>query len=103
MVQSFEAHAHHHMTQLADAWQQRSPQQLKAAAHKLRGLVSAFSASAAGAVQKLEDAGGEPQWPSNDEPFRRVSDLVAALLESLPRLTIEELKKSVRANKTDTN
>lgn len=103
MVQSFESHAHHQMTQLADAWQQRSPQQLKAAAHKLRGLVSAFSSSAASAVQKLEDARLEPQSFTRDEPFRRVSDLVAALLESLPRMTIEELEESVRAEKTDAN
>jgi CheY-like chemotaxis protein/HPt (histidine-containing phosphotransfer) domain-containing protein len=67
---------------------------LRFTAHKLKGLVSAFSSRAARAVGRLEALGAHGHAAEASESLREARECVFALMECVPRLTVASLSST---------
>ena len=70
-------------------------EQLRIAAHSIRGLVSSFSTSAADAAQVLEQLGSEGRAGETADPYQALNRAVQELRTILPNLTIEKLRAQI--------
>jgi hypothetical protein len=91
MIYSFRTHFEGHLDALANAIKDQDGARLSTAAHKLHGLVSAFSRRAVEAVTRLERVGIDGHWNYVDREFVALHDLLHSLAESLHRFTVEGL------------
>jgi hypothetical protein len=91
MIHSFQTHFEGHLDALANAIKDQEGARLRTAAHKLHGLVSAFSRRADEAVTRLERVGIDGHWNYVDREFVALDELLHSLAESLHRLTVEGL------------
>ncbi|HEV8290828.1 MAG TPA: Hpt domain-containing protein, partial [Tepidisphaeraceae bacterium] len=96
MIQLFEEEAPHILNRIEAAIQSPDAEQLRVAAHALRGLVSAFSTSLSEAVQVLEQMGIEGRAAGAAQQFQILSLGVADLSRSLTTLSIEKLRDLAR-------
>jgi CheY-like chemotaxis protein/HPt (histidine-containing phosphotransfer) domain-containing protein len=92
MVAVFRASTTGQLERVAAAVRDRDASGLREAAHRLRGVVSAFSTTAAEAAQQLEQAGTEQQLDGADAILDSLSDMVAELTPCLDKLTVAELR-----------
>jgi two-component system sensor histidine kinase/response regulator len=95
MIQLFEEEAPMLLARVEAAVRSSDPEQLRIAAHSLRGLVSSFSTGAAEAAQILEQLGIERRAAEASGHFPVLSLLVQELGAILPTLTIEELRAQI--------
>jgi len=65
---------------------------LREVAHKLKGLVSAFSTTTAADFESLEQLGANGRCTLATEQFFIAAQRVQELLGSLPNLTLEQLR-----------
>jgi HPt (histidine-containing phosphotransfer) domain-containing protein len=93
MVHSFDAHARRQLGHVADAIRRQDAQGLRGAAHKLRGLVSAFSAVGAKALADLEQAGAGEDLSRAGDQYDAVAKVIEALSDTLRGVTIDSLKQ----------
>jgi HPt (histidine-containing phosphotransfer) domain-containing protein len=91
MIQLFEEEAPELLARVEAAVRSSDAEQLRTAAHSLRGLVSSFSTSAANAAQVLEQLGIEGRAGEAGQPYQSLSRAVQDLCAVLPTLTIEKL------------
>jgi HPt (histidine-containing phosphotransfer) domain-containing protein len=93
LIDTFQRTVPDYVSELRDATGQRDEERLRRAAHKLRGLVSSFSPSIAATVAALE------QPALAQHPERVVSQCaevgvsIAALVETLARMSPEDLER----------
>lgn len=91
MVRSFEIHCWTELGELRDAIQAEDRQLLANSAHKLRGLVSAFSTTASDAVRIMEEFPATGQWRGVKEHYVSVLQMMCSLRESLSHLGVPDL------------
>ena len=93
MIHSFQTHFEGHFDDLANAVKHQDGARLRAATHKLHGLVSAFSRRADEAVTILEQLANDGHWNDADRQSEAVHELLHSLAKSLDRLTVEGLNR----------
>jgi hypothetical protein len=92
MTAVFQAIAPTYLGRVREAVENRDAAELCAAAHKLRGLVSAFSSAAADAALALEQAGGAGQFDGVADHYATLAGMISDLIPVLADLSIEELR-----------
>jgi HPt (histidine-containing phosphotransfer) domain-containing protein len=97
MLQLFEVEAPELLARVEAAVRSSDTEQLQRAAHALRGLVSAFSSSAAKAAEVLERLAIDGRAADAGEPYQTLHQAVQDLRAVLPSLTIEKLQSLPRA------
>ena len=95
MIQIFLDEALEFLARTEAAVRSGDPEQLRTSAHKLRGLVSSFSISAAQAAEALEQLGIERRAGEAVEKYQFLNQAVQALRTILPTLTIETLRAQI--------
>ena len=92
MIQLFEDDAPELLARVEAAVRSSDAEQLRIAAHSLRGLVSSFSTSAAKAAEVLEQMGIDGRAGEADEPYQTLSRAIEDVHTALATLTIEKLR-----------
>ena len=92
MVQIFQSEAPLELAAVEAAVRRDDPARLREAAHKMRGLVSVFSRTAAAGVRTLETLGAEGRCRDAGATLSTVSEAVRHLLSILPTVTLEQLR-----------
>jgi len=92
MIQLLEVEAPELLARVETAVRSSDAEQLRMAAHALRGLVSAFSSSAARAAEVMEDMGIDGRTVEAREQYQTLYQAVQDLRAVLPTLTIEKLQ-----------
>ena len=91
MAKSLASHAPRHLADLEQAIRQREPPRVRYTAHKLRGLVSAFSAAASEAAAELQQMGEEGRLERAEERCHSLARMVLLLCAALASVTVEDL------------
>ena len=97
MIKLFEVEASKLLGRVGAAVQSSDADQLRIAAHALRGLIAAFSSSAAKAAEVLERLAIDGRVADIGEKYQALYLAVQNLRAVLPTLTIEKLHGLVRA------
>ncbi len=101
MIAVFQAVAPGHLSRVADAVASRNATELREAAHKLCGLVSAFSTLAAAAARRLEQAAASGLLDDAGDQYAALANLIRTLSPQLAGLSVEELRSRLaRAGRT---
>jgi two-component system sensor histidine kinase/response regulator len=100
MIASFRSRAPEHAAKLNDAARRGDATLLRHAAHRLRGLVSAFSPSVAAGVGLVEQATADPQSNRVMNQCALITEKVDALLAALLTVSIDDLER-MAASSTD--
>jgi len=95
MIQLFGEETPGLLARVEAAVRSSDAQQLRKAAHALRGLVSAFSTSTADAAKVLEQMGIDGRAQEAVEQFEALNRMVWQLRAILPTLTIEKLRAQI--------
>jgi hypothetical protein len=80
------------LAEVSEALRDRDTVRLRAAAHKLGGMVSSFSAVAAEAVALLGRLGGEGKFEEATQTHSRLTEIVGRLITVLDSLSVEQLR-----------
>jgi len=95
MIQLFEEESPKLLARVEAAIRSSDAEQLRIAAHSLRGLVSSFSTSAANAAQVLEQLGIEGHTGEAGDHYQTLNHAVQNLRAALTTLTIENLRSHI--------
>jgi PAS domain S-box-containing protein len=93
MCRHFQTFAPQRLAEVSEAFRNRNVSQLREAAHKLGGMVSAFSAPAAEAVALLGRLGGEGKLEEATQAHVRLTEIVGRLISALDTLSVEQLRR----------
>jgi response regulator RpfG family c-di-GMP phosphodiesterase len=93
MCRHFQAHASDCLAEASESLRERSATRLREAAHKLGGMVSSFSASAAEAAAVLEQAAAEARMEEASQALSRLTEIVGRLLSALDSVSVEQLRR----------
>ena len=93
MCQHFQTFVPGRLAELSEALRDRNALRLREAAHKLGGMVSSFSATAAEAVALLGRLGGEGKIDEAVQAHSRLTEIVGRLLSALDTLSVEQLRR----------
>jgi PAS domain S-box-containing protein len=94
---SFDANAPPQLDRARQALEAGDPAALREAAHKLKGLLSAFSAPAGVAAELLEEAGAAGRLDGAAERYAELAGLVEALGPVVAGLTIDRLRHQAQS------
>jgi HPt (histidine-containing phosphotransfer) domain-containing protein len=92
MIKVFQSEAASQLAAVEAAIRQQDSPQLRETAHKLKGLVSAFSSSTAATMEQLEQLGADGRCADAAAPFSVAARQVRSLLSTLPGLTLDQLR-----------
>ncbi len=92
MIKSFLANIPGHLASLGAAVQERNGAQVREAAHKLCGLVSAFSGSAAQSVSALEQMGATERLDGLSDEYHNLTVIVDRLKAAVNGLSFDSLR-----------
>jgi response regulator RpfG family c-di-GMP phosphodiesterase len=81
------------LAEVSEALQNRDAARLRAAAHKLGGMVSSFSAVAAAAAALVENLAIQGKIEDAIPARARLTDLVSRVLATLDTVSVEELRR----------
>ncbi len=95
MVEVFQAGAPAQLASVGAAIDRRDAAALRAAAHKLRGLVGAFSTAAAEVAGQIEQTAAGGRLDGAADRYAALAEMVQALATLLPGLSIEQLRGHV--------
>jgi HPt (histidine-containing phosphotransfer) domain-containing protein len=95
MCRHFQALVPARLAEVSEALRDRDAERLQAAAHKLGGMVSSFSAAAAESVTLLSRLGSEGQFEEATQTHARLNEMVGQLIAVLGTLSVEELRRRV--------
>jgi CheY-like chemotaxis protein len=93
MCGHFRAFVPGRLAEVSEALRDRDPARLRAAAHKLGGMVSSFSATAAEAVALFGRLGGEGDFEEATQAHSRLAEIVGRLISAFDTLSVEELRR----------
>jgi PAS domain S-box-containing protein len=99
MIAIFHADAPGQMGYIETALRDRNGAALRESAHKLRGLVSAFSTTAGETANLLEQAGANRQLDDAAAAYASLRDMIAELGSLLDNLSVDDLKSRLNAAK----
>jgi HPt (histidine-containing phosphotransfer) domain-containing protein len=80
------------LAEASEALREGNSSQLRAAAHKLGGMVSSFSATAAEAAAFLERLGSQGKFEEAKEAYARLTDILARLIAQFDTLSVVQLR-----------
>lgn len=101
MIASFRSRAPQHAAELSNAARRGDAALLRHVAHKLRGMVSAFSPAAAARVGRVEQATADPQSVGVINQCAAIAEMVEALLSALLTVSIDELERLATSSVDD--
>jgi CheY-like chemotaxis protein/HPt (histidine-containing phosphotransfer) domain-containing protein len=93
MCRHFLTYVPGRLAEVSEALRDRDNPRLRVAAHKLGGMVSSFSATAAEAVALLECAAAEGKIEEAVQAHSRLVDIVSRLSSTLDTVTVEQLRR----------
>jgi CheY-like chemotaxis protein len=93
ICQVFRASLPDHWTAVQDALEERDSPRLREAAHKLCGMVAAFSAGAGQAASELEDCAAQGLLEEARPLVRRLEEMVRELLHVVVGLSLDSLRE----------
>jgi PAS domain S-box-containing protein len=93
MCRHFQSFAPHRLAEVSDALRDRNTHRLSEAAHKLGGMVSTFSATAAEAAGLLAQQGREGNFDEASQAHSRLTEIVERITPLLDTLTIDQLQR----------
>jgi PAS domain S-box-containing protein len=93
MCRHFQAFAPDRLTEVSEALRDRNTSRLRQAVHKLGGMVSSFSATAAEAAALLGRLAAEGKIEEATQAHSRLTEIVAKLLSVLDTLSVEQLRR----------
>jgi CheY-like chemotaxis protein len=94
MCRHFQTFAPDRLAEVSRALQDRDSARLREAVHKLGGMVSSFSATAAEAVVLLGRLGREGKIEEAIQTHHRLTEIVGRVLSVLDTLSVEQLRRS---------
>jgi CheY-like chemotaxis protein len=97
LAQAFRARLPDHMRAVQDALRERDPPRLREAAHKLCGMVAAFSSVAAGVASEIEDQAAAGQLEEAGPLVERLVAMTQELLRLAGGLSLEALRRQAEA------
>jgi len=92
LIQVFQADTPGALARVGEAVQEGDAPRLREAAHRLRGLLSTFSATAAEAAARLEEMGAGEQLDAAPSVLEGLTEMVGRLGPLLEDLSIEQLR-----------
>jgi HPt (histidine-containing phosphotransfer) domain-containing protein len=92
ICQVFRARLPDHLTAVRDALRERDAPRLREAAHKLSGMVAAFSTAAGGVASELEDRAAQGQLEEAQPLVARVETIAEELMRLVGGLSLEALR-----------
>jgi CheY-like chemotaxis protein len=98
ICQAFRARLPDQMKAVQDALRDRDAPRLREAAHKLAGMVAAFSTTAARVASELEDHAAQGQLEEAAPLVARLETMARELMELVGRLSLEALRDQARAS-----
>jgi PAS domain S-box-containing protein len=93
MSRHFQAFVSGRLAEVSEALWDRNTSRLREAAHKLGGMVSAFSAPAAEAAARLEQLGREGKIEEAIQTHSRLTEIVDRLIPLLGTVSVEQLRR----------
>jgi CheY-like chemotaxis protein len=97
ICQAFRARLPDHLTAVQDALRDRDTVRLREAAHKLLGMVAAFSTVAGGVASDLEDHAAQGQLEEARPLVERLETMAQELLQLAGGLSLETLRQKTVA------
>jgi PAS domain S-box-containing protein len=94
MCRHFQSLVPSRLAEVREALRDRNAPRLREAAHKLGGMVSSFSATAAEAAALLERLGGEGRIEEATQTYSQLTEIVGKLISVLDTLSVEQLRSS---------
>jgi PAS domain S-box-containing protein len=98
MCRHFQNFVPGYLAEVGEALREQNSQRLRAAAHKLGGMASSFSATAAEAAALLERLGSEGKFDETIQTYSRLTDIVDRVLSVLDTLSIDQLQRQREAS-----
>jgi HPt (histidine-containing phosphotransfer) domain-containing protein len=95
ICQAFRARLPDHLTAVQDALRERDTLRLREAAHKLCGMVSAFSTVAGGVASDLEDRAAQGQLEEARPLVRQLETMAQELVRAVGGLSLETLQQQI--------
>ena len=92
MCRDFQAYAPAWLAEASDALQARDAHSLREAAHKLCGLLLAFSTAAGGVASDLEDQAARSQFDETRPLVVRLESMVRELIPEVDNVSCETLR-----------
>jgi PAS domain S-box-containing protein len=92
MIAVFQSNVPSELERIGMALKNGNAEELRESAHRLRGLLSAFSATASNAALRLEKAGATEDLDGAEVFYSDLAELVEKLITILPALSISELR-----------
>jgi PAS domain S-box-containing protein len=93
MCRHFQTFAPDRLAEASDALQDRNSFRLQEATHKLGGMVSSFSATAAATAALLGRLGSEGKFEEAIQTHSRLTAIVERLISMLKTLSVEQLRR----------
>jgi CheY-like chemotaxis protein len=93
MCRHFQTFVPGRLAEVSEALRDRNPLRLQEAAHKLGGMLSSFSATAAEAAALLGRQASEGRIEESIQTHSRLIEIVARLLAALDTLSVEQLRR----------
>jgi signal transduction histidine kinase/DNA-binding response OmpR family regulator/HPt (histidine-containing phosphotransfer) domain-containing protein len=95
ICQAFRTRLPAHLRELRDALRERDAPRLCEAAHRLCGVVAAFSTAAGGVASDLEDHAGRGQLEEAESLVGQLETMVEELTRALDGLSLETLRQMI--------
>jgi PAS domain S-box-containing protein len=95
ICQAFRTRLPAHLRELRDALGERDAPRLREAAHRLCGVVAAFSTVAGGAASDLEDHAGRGQLEEARPLVEQLETMAEELTRAVSRLSLETLRQMI--------
>ena len=92
MCQHFQTFVPGRLAEVSEAFRDRDGKRLREAAHKLGGMVSSFSATAAEAAALLGQLGSEGKIDEATQTCSRLNEIVERLLSVINTLSVEQFQ-----------
>jgi PAS domain S-box-containing protein len=93
MCQHFQSFVPDRLAELSDALRDQNALRLREASHKLGGMVSSFSSTAADAAAKLGRLGREGKFEEASQTHAQLTEIVGKLIAALDTLSVEQLRR----------
>jgi CheY-like chemotaxis protein len=93
ICQAFRTRLPEQLRAVQDAWRERDMPRLREAAHKLCGMVAAFSTVAGGVASDLEDCAARDQLEEAGRLVEQLEPMAQELMQAVEGLSLESLRQ----------
>jgi response regulator RpfG family c-di-GMP phosphodiesterase len=98
ICRAFAAHLPEHVTAVRDALRERDAPRLREAAHKLAGMLTAFSTVAGGVASDVEEQAASGQLEQASAWVDRLESMAQELIQQTGGLSLETLRGQIGTN-----